>query len=87
MMLPWEVYRRTGDRRLLQQSWPTIERWLTVPANQQEIEATDGAISAERIRRETPAHIERLAKLSDASFSAFVGLLGDRRRRGQQPHR
>ena len=66
---------------------PTIERWLTVPANQQEIEATNGAICAERIRRETPAHIERLAKLSDASFSAFVGLLGDRRRRGQQPHR
>lgn len=28
VMLPWEVYRRTGDRRLLERSWPTIERWF-----------------------------------------------------------
>jgi alpha-L-rhamnosidase len=26
--LPWEFYRRYGDRRLLEQSFPTIERWL-----------------------------------------------------------
>lgn len=28
VMLPWEVYRRTGDAQLLARSWPTIERWL-----------------------------------------------------------
>ncbi len=26
--LPWEMYRRFGDRRLLEQMLPTIERWL-----------------------------------------------------------
>jgi alpha-L-rhamnosidase len=28
VMLPFEVYRRSGDRRLLERCWPTIERWL-----------------------------------------------------------
>jgi len=28
VMLPWEIHRRTGDRRLLERAWPTIERWL-----------------------------------------------------------
>jgi alpha-L-rhamnosidase len=28
VMLPWEVFRRTGDRRVLERAWPTIERWL-----------------------------------------------------------
>ena len=26
--LPWEVYQQYGDHRLLEQSWPVIERWL-----------------------------------------------------------
>ncbi len=26
--LPWEMYRRLGDRRILEQMLPTIERWL-----------------------------------------------------------
>jgi len=26
--LPWELYRRYGDRRILEESLPTIERWL-----------------------------------------------------------
>jgi len=26
--LPWEMYRRFGDRRILEQMLPTIERWL-----------------------------------------------------------
>ncbi|MBK8980109.1 MAG: family 78 glycoside hydrolase catalytic domain [Planctomycetes bacterium] len=28
VMLPYEVWRRTGDRELLVRCWPTIERWL-----------------------------------------------------------
>jgi alpha-L-rhamnosidase len=27
--LPWEVYERYGDRRILEENLPTIERWLT----------------------------------------------------------
>jgi alpha-L-rhamnosidase len=26
--LPWEVYQRYGDRRILEDNWPTIQRWL-----------------------------------------------------------
>jgi hypothetical protein len=26
--LPWDVYRRYGDKRVLEESFPTIERWL-----------------------------------------------------------
>ncbi|WP_197528748.1 family 78 glycoside hydrolase catalytic domain [Aeoliella mucimassa] len=26
--LPWEVYQQYGDLRILEQSWPVIERWL-----------------------------------------------------------
>lgn len=28
VMLPWELYLRTGDRTQLERLWPTIERWL-----------------------------------------------------------
>jgi alpha-L-rhamnosidase len=28
VMLPWELYLRTGDRSQLERLWPTIERWL-----------------------------------------------------------
>lgn len=28
VMLPWEVYRRTGDATVLARAWPTIGRWL-----------------------------------------------------------
>lgn len=28
VMLPWEVWLRTGDRRVLERAWPCIERWL-----------------------------------------------------------
>lgn len=27
--LPWEMYQRYGDKRILEQNLPTIERWLT----------------------------------------------------------
>ena len=27
--LPWEVYRYTGDRRVLEQNFPTIQKWLS----------------------------------------------------------
>ena len=66
---------------------PMIERWLEVPSNRDEIAKSGGAISPDRIRRETPAHIGRLAHLAEACFGAFAGLLGDLRRRRRQPHR
>lgn len=28
VMLPWEIYQRTGKRELLESMWPTMERWL-----------------------------------------------------------
>jgi len=28
VMLPWELWLRTGDRRELERAWPCIERWL-----------------------------------------------------------
>jgi hypothetical protein len=36
VMLPWEIYRRTGDRRGLERAWPTIERWLAFLETQTE---------------------------------------------------
>jgi alpha-L-rhamnosidase len=29
VVLPWEVYRRYGDRRILENSYPAIDRWLS----------------------------------------------------------
>jgi len=28
VMLPWELWLRTGDARVLERAWPVIERWL-----------------------------------------------------------
>jgi hypothetical protein len=36
VMLPWELFRRTGDRRVLERAWPTIERWLAFLESQTE---------------------------------------------------
>ena len=55
---------------------PMIERWLNVPRHVQEIESLEGRIDPEAIRRETPAHIQRLKTLSDRTFGEFIKLFG-----------
>ncbi|MFO1076205.1 MAG: family 78 glycoside hydrolase catalytic domain [Planctomycetota bacterium] len=40
VMLPWEIYRRTGDRDLLARMWPTIARWIAFL----ETKTTDGIL-------------------------------------------
>src|SRR6185369_16369861 len=50
---------------------PLIERWLTVPIHRAEIEALDGAIDPEEIRRETPLRIARARELSDRTFGEW----------------
>lgn len=65
-----------------------IERWLRVPANLEEIAASDGTIDLERIRAETPLYVERTKELADAVFSSFVRLFGaEERRRRPLPSR
>lgn len=48
-----------------------IERWLKVPANKKDIENTNGEITPENIRVQTPKHIRRLIDLSNAVFGQF----------------
>lgn len=36
VMLPWELYLRTGNRTQLERLWPTIERWLAFLETQTE---------------------------------------------------
>jgi GMP synthase (glutamine-hydrolysing) len=55
---------------------PMIERWLNVPRHVQEIEALEGKIDPELIRRETPAYIQKLKALSDRTFGEFIKLFG-----------
>jgi GMP synthase (glutamine-hydrolysing) len=53
---------------------PMIHRWLRVAENRKEIVSLSGAITPERIQSETPAHIERLAQLSERVFGEFIKL-------------
>jgi len=55
---------------------PMIHRWLRVAENRKEIASLGDATSAERIQSETPAHIERLAQLSERVFGEFIKLFG-----------
>jgi GMP synthase (glutamine-hydrolysing) len=48
-----------------------IERWLKVPANKKDIKNTNGEITPENIREQTPKHIRRLIDLSNAVFGQF----------------
>ena len=59
---------------------PLIERWLNVPIHVAELEALEGRIDPDVIRRETPENIDRLHRLSERVFGAFIELLGQRKR-------
>jgi GMP synthase (glutamine-hydrolysing) len=64
-----------------------IERWLRVPAFQEEIEALGGKTDTERIRDETNRYIEGTRQLADRTFLEFVKLFGERRRLRALPSR
>ena len=53
-----------------------IEHWLKVPDHREELKDLPDTIDADTIRRETPAHIHRLKKLSDKTFGEFIKLFG-----------
>ena len=59
---------------------PLIERWLNVPVHKAELKNLQPRITAERIRQETPANIQRLRYLSEETFGGFIRLLGTPRR-------
>ncbi|MFT5444133.1 MAG: GMP synthase (glutamine-hydrolyzing) [Myxococcota bacterium] len=65
---------------------PMIERWLNVPAHLAEMATEGERISPERIRADTPDHVQRLHELSDLIFSQFIELFGSLRKRGEGPH-
>ncbi|NIP37506.1 MAG: amidotransferase [Candidatus Dadabacteria bacterium] len=48
-----------------------IERWLKVPEHKKEIENTNGEISVDNIKVQTPKHIDRLIELSNSVFGQF----------------
>ncbi|MCP4039497.1 MAG: type 1 glutamine amidotransferase [bacterium] len=82
---------RYGDRAYglqfhLEVDTPLIERWLGVPHHREEIEAEDGRICPDRIRRDTETHASRLEELGERVFTDFIGLFGELRRRGEGPH-
>ncbi|MFO0679400.1 MAG: gamma-glutamyl-gamma-aminobutyrate hydrolase family protein [Polyangiaceae bacterium] len=75
-----------GDRAYglqfhLEVDGPTIERWLGVPALQEELATLRGITDAETIRRETPGRIVRLETLARKTFGAFIDLLPVKRKR------
>ena len=83
---------RFGDRVYgfqfhLEVDEPLIERWLNVPVHKAELRNLRPRITAERIRQETPANIQRLRHLSERAFGGFIRLLGIPRRAVVLPSR
>jgi GMP synthase (glutamine-hydrolysing) len=60
-----------------------IERWLTIPANQQVLQEEAGRIDPEVIRRQTSVLVSELEELSQATFSRWI----DRFEIGARRHR
>ena len=55
---------------------PLVERWLNTPVYKAEIEATNGRIDPDVIRRDTRKHIDQLNVLSEQVFDSFLDLMG-----------
>lgn len=66
---------------------PLIERWLSVPMHRAEIEAENGRICPDQIRRDTERYSQRLSEISNRTFAGFIELFGDLRKRADGPHR
>ena len=64
-----------------------IDRWLKVPANQQELDLCGGKIHIDEIRRLTPRYIQRLKELSGYTFGAFLNLFGETKKVRRLPSR
>lgn len=64
-----------------------INRWLVTPGNKKELESLKGIIDPEVIRKETPDYIEDLMKLSDNTFSRFIELFGNIKKKEFLPSR
>ncbi len=52
-----------------------IHRWLLVPANVRELEASGGKFTAETIRSETQKNINRSIELSTQTFQTFINMI------------
>lgn len=61
---------------------PLVERWLSIPVHQAEIDAEGGVIDPEEIRRETQERITPACELADRTFGQWVRLFG-REKRGR----
>ena len=57
-----------------------VERWLSTPVYQAEIESTNGQICPDQVRRETAQHIDQLMDLSRLIFGEFLRLMGRAKR-------
>jgi GMP synthase (glutamine-hydrolysing) len=56
-----------------------IDRWLDLPANREEMEASAGIADPEEIRRESAQHIERIRGLADRTFGRWIETFGRQR--------
>ena len=64
-----------------------IERWLKTPAHIRELESLAPNITAERIRAETPQHIDDSTALGARLFGEFIRLFSTRVKRSALPSR
>lgn len=55
---------------------PMIQRWLKIPANREEVDASGGKFSLNVIESDTARFIDHSLKLSTETFSKFVDLFG-----------
>lgn len=58
-----------------------IQRWLKIPANKKDLEASKGKYTEEKILSDTHKFIKRSLELSRASFGAFVDSFGKKEKK------
>lgn len=58
---------------------PLIERWLSIPVHQAEIEAENGVIRPDDIRAETQKRIDDACDLANRTFGQWLSLFGRER--------
>ena len=64
-----------------------VTQWLGIPANRAEIEALEGAVEIEEIKRATDTNIARTCQLAEQTFGAWIELLGPAKRGLHLPSR
>ncbi|MEJ2140172.1 MAG: gamma-glutamyl-gamma-aminobutyrate hydrolase family protein [Gammaproteobacteria bacterium] len=83
---------RFGDRTYglqfhLEVDEALIERWLKTPVHIRELDAMEGQISAENIRRDTRQYIDHSTQLGNRLFGEYIRLFSSRVRRVALPSR